>query len=751
MIKKLKLLFSLNPLSITIYLTILIILIFLTGPSFLEIIELKTLDLRFKSRGTMEGSDAIALAVIDEKSLDKEGRWPWSRSKIARLINYLSDDGAKVIGFDIGFLEPDENSNLSFIQQLESKLGSLKLKNRELDRFLDKSKILANNDLILANSIKRSKAKVVLGYFFHMIQESLDYQIERETINNKIAQISGSRYPIQFSQEDTNIDPFFKAYAPEVNIPIINQAGDSSGYFNMFPDFDGVVRWMPLIIKCGQEIFPPLSIQSIWHYLDRPPLIVKIASYGVEGIQIGDIKIPTDETGQMMINYLGPPKIFPHYPITDIINNKIHKGVFKDKIVLIGATAIGIYDMRNTPFSTVYPGLEIHATAIDNILRQNFLTRPKWTKIFDLFAIILIGIVIGIVIPRLSAVKGILFAIGLFITYIFFSRILFVKYGLCFNITYPLIALIVLYISLTIYKYMTEERERKKIKGAFSYYVSPSVVNEMLKHPEKLKLGGDRKELSILFSDIRSFTTIAEGLTPEDLVHLLNAYLTAMTDIVFKYNGTLDKYMGDAIMAIYGAPLDLPDHPIKACQSALEMMKELKILNQKWIGEGKQPINIGIGVNTGPMMVGNMGSDQRFDFTVMGDSVNLGSRLEGANKSYKTNIIISEFTFEKVKNEFTCMELDSVRVKGKEQPVKIYSLTGDKDLPDMQEEIINQFNQAVNLYKERKWDKAIHIFENITAMDPNLYAAEVYIERCLDLKKNPPPRNWDRVYTMTTK
>ena len=751
MIKKLKLLFSLNPLSITIYLTILIILIFLTGPSFLEIIELKTLDLRFKSRGTMESSDAIALAVIDEKSLDKEGRWPWSRSKIARLINYLSDDGAKVIGFDIGFLEPDENSNLSFIQQLESKLGSLKLKNRELDRFLDKSKILANNDLILADSIKRSKAKVVLGYFFHMIQKSLDYKIERETINNKIAQISGSRYPIQFSQEDTNIDPFFKAYAPEVNLPIINQASDSSGYFNMFPDFDGVVRWMPLIIKCGQEIFPPLSIQSIWHYLDRPPLIVKIANYGVEAIQIGDIKIPTDETGQMMINYLGPPKTFPHYPITDIINNKIHKGVFKDKIVLIGATAIGIYDMRNTPFSTVYPGLEIHATTIDNILRQNFLTRPKWTKIFDLFAIILIGIVIGIVIPRLSAVKGILFAIGLFIIYIFFSRILFVKYGLCFNITYPLIALIVLYISLTIYKYMAEERERKKIKGAFSYYVSPSVVNEMLKHPEKLKLGGDRKELSILFSDIRSFTTIAEGLTPEDLVHLLNAYLTAMTDIVFKYNGTLDKYMGDAIMAIYGAPLDLPDHPIKACQSALEMMKELKILNQKWIGEGKQPINIGIGVNTGPMMVGNMGSDQRFDFTVMGDSVNLGSRLEGANKSYKTNIIISEFTFERVKNEFTCMELDSVRVKGKEQPVKIYNLTGDKDLPDMQEEIVNQFNQAINFYKNRKWNKAIHIFENITAMDPNLYAAEVYIERCLDLKKNPPPRDWDGIYTMTTK
>jgi adenylate cyclase len=277
------------------------------------------------------------------------------------------------------------------------------------------------------------------------------------------------------------------------------------------------------------------------------------------------------------------------------------------------------------------------------------------------------------------------------------------------------------------------------------------VVNEMLKHPEKLKLGGDRKDLSVLFSDIRGFTTIAEGLTPEDLVHLLNEYLTVMTDIVFKYDGTLDKYMGDAIMAIYGAPLDLPDHPIKACQSALEMMEELKRLNQKWTGEGKQPMDIGIGINTSPMMVGNMGSEQRFDFTVMGDSVNLGSRLEGANKSYKTNIIISEFTFDRVKDEFACMELDSVRVKGKTEPVKIYNLVGDKDLPETQDRIVNEFNQGLALYKERKWAKAIHVFENITAMDPSLYAAQVYIERCRDLKKNPPPTDWDGVYVMTTK
>ncbi|MFB0520639.1 MAG: adenylate/guanylate cyclase domain-containing protein [Desulfatiglandales bacterium] len=266
-----------------------------------------------------------------------------------------------------------------------------------------------------------------------------------------------------------------------------------------------------------------------------------------------------------------------------------------------------------------------------------------------------------------------------------------------------------------------------------------------------IQLGGERKELSVLFSDIRGFTTIAEGLAPEDLVHLLNEYHTLMTDVVFKYRGTLDKYMGDAIMAIYGAPLDLPDHPIKACQSVLEMIQELRRLNQKWLGEGKQPMDIGIGINTGSMMVGNMGSKDRFAFTVMGDSVNLGSRLEGANKNYRTNIIIGEDTFERVKNEFVCMELDSVRVKGKTQPVKIYGLVGYKDLPENQKLISNQFTQAVNKYKKRKWDEAIHIFQDITIKDPNLYAAQVYIERCLDLKKNPPPTDWDGVYEMTTK
>lgn len=748
--------FSINPFSITTYLTLVILFIFIfIEPSLLEIVELKTLDLRFKSRGTMKPHDAVVLAVIDEKSLNKEGRWPWPRSKIAKLIDYLSNDGAKVIGFDIGFLEPDENTNLELIDQFQQKIESLQLNNSKIKEFIQERKLRADNDRILANTIRRSRAKIVLGHFFYMNPAALNYRVEQKDIERQIERIKNSKYPLIMYDDPQGmaIDPFISAYIPEANIDILSQAAHSSGYFNTVADRDGVVRWMPLVFKCGRNIYAPLSIQSVWHYLDQPQLMVKVANYGIRGIKMGERFIPTAEDGKMLINYLGPEQTFPHYSLSDIMRGNIPQGTFKDKIVMVGATAIAIYDTRSTPFSSLgeYPGLEIHATVINNIITDNFLKKPKWTTLFDALAILIIGLFTGVVVRRVGALKGILFSSVLFILYILTSYWLFMYWGIWVTIIYPLLTLVLVYISLTVYHYLTEERERKKIKGAFTYYVSSSVVNEMLKHPEKLKLGGDRKDLSVLFSDIRGFTTIAERLTPEEVVHLLNEYLTVMTDIVLKNDGLLDKYIGDAIMALYGAPLDLPDHPIRACHSALEMMTELERLNQKWIAEGKHPIDIGIGINTGPMIVGNMGSVERFDYTAMGDSVNLGSRLEGANKSYKTNIIISEFTFERVKNNFTCMELDSVRVKGKKRPVKIYSLVGYENLPNIQEEVINQFNQGIAFYKKKKWDKAINIFENITAIDPDLYAAYVYIERCLDLKKNPPPPDWDGVYTMTTK
>jgi adenylate cyclase len=747
-----KSLFSVNPISLTFCTTLLVVILFLIGVPFLDMIELKTYDLRFISRGHLKGSPEVVMAVIDEKSLDKEGRWPWPRSKIAALINMLSKDGARVIGFDIGFLEPDENSYLKFINQLDQEIEALNIKNRGLDDFIKYSKIEADNDLALANAIKNSNAVVVLGYFFHVSEKELDYSIGNKEIDKQIKRIGASKYPLTIYQnKEAQKSPFIRAYAPEGNLEILTNQTDYSGFFNMLPDRDGVVRWMPLIIQAGEDIFPPLSLQCAWNYLGRPRLIVKVASYGIEGINMGDRFLPTDETGQMLLNYLGPPKTFPHYSITDILKGKLDMGTFKDKIVLVGATAVGLYDLRITPFSTNYPGLEIHATVVDNILKQRFLNKPKWTSIYDLLVVIFLGVLTGLILPRLNAIRGMFFALGLFILHIIIARWLFVSFSIWINIVYPILALLLIYTILTVYRYITEERERKKIRGAFSYYVSSSVVNEMLKYPDRLKLGGDKKDLSVLFSDIRGFTTISEGLTPEDLVHLLNEYLTVMTDIVFKHDGTLDKYMGDAIMAIYGAPLDQPDHPARACHSALDMMNALKKLNEKWILEGKKPMDIGIGINTGMMMVGNMGSDQRFDYTVMGDAVNLGSRLEGANKNYKTNILLSEFTYERVKDEFVCMEIDSVRVKGKTQPVKIYQLHAHKRVPETRDKAIFYFHRGLQLYKKQEWDEAIKLFKGVWQLDNEIFAANVYIERCKNLKADPPGPDWDGFYTMKTK
>ena len=652
----------------------------------------------------------------------------------------------------MGFLEPDENSSLKIINELDRRIEDLQIANPALNAFLQESKQDADNDLALAKAIERSKAAVILGYFFHMTQKGLDFEIHEKEIEKKLAQIADSRYQVvKYETQRMLSDPFINAYAPEVAIETLTRAAPASGSFNMLPDVDGVVRWLPLAIKCEDDIFPPLSIQTVWHYLDKPPLMVKVASYGIEGIQMGDQFIPTDETGQMLINFLGPEKTFPYYSITDILHGKQPKGTFKDKIVLVGATAIGIYDVRNTPFSPVYPGPEVHATVMDNILTNNILNKPEWTRIYDVLAILIFGLLCGLVIPRVSAIYGMLFAVLLFIVHIMATYSFFSVYGLWINMVYPLLAIVLIYTSLTLYHYITEERERKKIRGAFSYYVSSSVVNEMLKNPDKLKLGGDKKDLSVLFSDIRGFTTISEGLTPEELVHLLNEYLTVMTDIVFKYDGTLDKYMGDAIMAIYGAPLDQPDHPARACRSALEMMAGLRQLNNKWIAEGKAPLDIGIGINTGMMMVGNMGSDQRFDYTVMGDSVNLGSRLEGANKSYKTNILISEYTHAQVKDEFACMEVDSVRVKGKSLPVKIFQLIGEKGIPEDHMEAVRLFESGLELYKQQKWDDAIEVFDKVLKMQKGVNAAEIYIQRTLDLKSDPPPPDWNGVFIMKTK
>ncbi|MEE9911818.1 MAG: adenylate/guanylate cyclase domain-containing protein [Deltaproteobacteria bacterium] len=752
--QKVKTLLQITPLKITIFVIMAALALFLADSPFLRLVELKTLDLRMASRGVLQPGGETVIAAIDEKSVSRLGRWPWPRTTMARLVNELKKGGARAVGFDIVFSEPDDSANLKTIDALTAELKKSGAADAGVINWLAGKRSASDTDAILAASIRNS-GNITLGYFFHFPRRGNEKELAHITareISENAALIENSRYTMVNSTSDTPSDAFLpRAYAPEANIADLAAAAQNSGYFNMIPDSDGSNRWSPLVIAFGDNYYSSLAISLVHAYLGFPPLSLNLEPYGAKDVSVGDIPVPTNESGQLLINYLGPPRTFPHYSVADILSGSVPPETFRDKIVLIGATAIGIYDLRVTPFSSTFPGVEIHATVIDNILHRNFLSHSSLTRFVDICAIILFGLIIGLLIPRLRPISGMISAFLVIAVFVVINYFIFTAFNIWLNLVYPFVSMIVIYLGITIYHYFKEEREKKKIRGAFQYYLTASVINEMLKDPAKLKLGGDKKDLTVLFSDIRGFTTISEKLTPEELVALLNEYLTAMTNQVFQNDGLLDKYMGDAIMAVFGAPLDQPDHARRACLTALAMMRELRRLQEKWKAEGRPAFDIGIGVNSGDMVVGNMGSEMRFDYTVMGDMVNLGSRLEGINKEYGTNIIISEFTYQVVKDSMCCRELDGVRVKGKIKPVKIYELLGEKQDEPACKDLIDAFAGGLTLYREGKWDDAIAAFQSVLASRPGDRVSEMYIERCRNLKEHPPADPWDGVFVMTRK
>jgi len=749
MAKGLKKLFSISPLKISVGVVLIALVLFFIDPHFLRFMELKALDLRMVSRGVKPPGGEVVIATIDEKSLSELGRWPWPRTTMAELIKKLKEQGAKAVGFDIVFAEPDENSSLKTVQELLQDVKKAGGSKSNLSNILEKKKTMTDTDAIFARSIK-DVGNITAGYFFHITDKEVRHLKEDQIVAAQ-AEIANGRLTMLRSQKGADDSSIIRAYAAQPNLPAISRAAKNCGYFNAFPDSDGVIRWSPLVIKFRDNYYTSLALSLLVQYLEWPTLTLNLAEYGVENVKLGALTIPTDESGRLLINYLGPPNTFAHYSISDILSTSVPREKIEGKIILVGATATGIYDLRNTPFSAVYPGVEIHATVIDNILRQNFLIHSGWTTFLDILILVFSGLLVGFLLPRFRAIAGIALIIILLASFVFFNMVMFTQYNVWLNMVYTFLTIIVIYLGITIYRYVTEEREKKKIRGAFQYYLTPSVVNEILKDPSKLKLGGDKKHLSVMFSDIRGFTTISEKLSPENLVHLLNEYLTAMTNIVFKYDGLLDKYIGDAIMAVFGAPLEQKDHAQRACRTAIEMIAKLKELQKKWAAEGWPEINIGIGVNTGDMVVGNMGSEMRFDYTVMGDNVNLASRLEGTNKEYGTQIIISEFTYEIVKDEFVCRELDAVRVKGKKLPVRIFELLGEKKDEAKWVEFIRIFERGLAFYRAAKWDEAIHQFGRILEFQTNDYPARLYIERCNELKKSPPEGGWDGIFTLTKK
>jgi len=743
--------FKFNPLVISLFSILIGVVAYLIGVSLIDLMELETIDLRFQTRRKVSPRPEVVLAVIDEKSVAQEGKWPWPRSKIADLVNKLSQAGSKVIAFDIVFAEPDDQQLVQTIAKIKRKVQKLAIQNIEIQKYLENLKLQTDNDKLLADAIKNSTAKIVLGHFFQMEAKSAGHISAKELLVHE-ENVKGSTFKfIRYTSKAAQNIRLYEAVAPQSNIKKIADPTEYSGFFNMEPDPDGTVRWIPGIFRFRNKLYAPLSLSTVSAYLDAP-LSAKVAEFGVEEIELGALRVPTDELGRMFINYRGKGETFPHIPITDILNDRVPVELLKDKIVIVGATAVGIYDLRVTPFSNIFPGLEIHANIVDSILSKDFLQHPGWATIFDIMAIIITGTILGLLLPRVGAVSGSAILCGVVGSYIVLCQYLFSHQGFILNLVYPVLVAFLIYVGITVHKYMVESSQKRFIRDAFSTYLAPSVVKQIIDSPQKLVLGGELREITAFFSDLQGFTGISEKLTAPELVELLNEFLTEMTDIILNFEGTLDKFEGDAIIAFFGAPNYLENHAETAARASIEMQKRLVSLRTKWKSESRPELKMRIGLCSGPAVVGNMGSKSRMDYTMMGDTVNTAARLEGVNKVYGTYTLIGEPTYQALGPGILTREIDSINVVGKKEAVAVYQLLGYREDFDSQViEMVNLYTKGLYAYRGQDWANAIDFFNNSLKINPDDGPSRTMISRCNEFKLNSPGKEWGGTYTMTSK
>ncbi len=671
-----------------------------------ENFEFKTYDLRFGLRGAVETQqDNIVIVAIDDQSFKGLGRkWPFSRSLYARALLNLAEAGARLIVLDIEITEP----------------------NLEEPR----------PDEVLAAAVYRVQNVILAG-----------------------------KWVTEFASND-----IVNTYV----LPPIPKLLDTQarwGLVNVDEDADGFIRRYLLFQKKNERVYYPLSIEA---YLN----LTASASADGNGVKkidptvLANLRIPVVEGNTMLINFRGPAKTFRTYSFSDILDDanfdlmeeedtdifEMHKleGTFKDKVVFIGAAAEELQDNKLTPFFSYkgvkrkMPGVELHANALSTLQRGDFIRKQDW-RIALLMVLILAGIAMAVT-KWLKPFRGMFAVLGLMLAYFIWAFFAFINNLVWIEVTAPLTGILLSYVSNVVHQTLTEQRERIRIKKTWQHFMAQSVIDNMLASGQLPRFGGERREISVLFSDIRGFTTFTEKHSSHEVVRKLNEYLTEMVDVIFKNAGTLDKFVGDEIMAIYGAPHYFKNHAEMACLTAIEMIDRLRAMQKKWSERKEAYFQIGIGINTGKVIVGNLGSSQLFDYTAIGDDVNLGARLEGANKQYGTSIIISEFTYKGVKKTAIVRELDLVKVKGKNKPVRIFELRGMTALPQIEQDlIIDIYTQGLNYYKERKWYQALNEFKRIIRYFPTDGPTRVYIKRCLDFIENPPPENWDGVYEFTTK
>ncbi len=600
----------------------------------LDQLELKTYDMRMRAL-ELSRPQFVTIAAIDEQSLARVGRWPWHRSVHSELVKRLDEAGAKVIAFDIFFSERES----------------------------------PKADAQLARSLGATK-RAVLSTVFLLDQREVRY-LGEAGVQAALKAISP-----QAIAEAGGRETKYKAFGVLANIPEIQASAAYAGHINVLADSDGIYRRVPLVMLHGDRYFPSFDVQVARAFQADKEFGLKLDNWGVVSITIAGNEFPVDMQGQLLVRYRGRAgETFPRVSVADILDRKADPALLRDRVVLIGGTATSLGDIRATPLDRAPPGIELRANVIENLLDGKVIARPDYMALVDATTMLAIGLLLVWLLPRFGVFGGGVLAAVLLAGYVAFATYIFNSAGLWLNVVYPSLLIVLLFACATLVSYFFAFSEKRYLKLAFQHYVPPAVVEDLVADAGKLRLGGEKRELTVLFSDIRGFTAMSEKMQPEELVKLMNEYFTAMTERVFAHRGSLDKYIGDAIMAVYGAPVAETEHPGQACRSALDMQRVLDELQVKWKPAGLPTIGIGVGINTGSMIVGNMGSATRFNYTVVGDAVNLASRIESLNKTYGTSILISEYTYERVKGELaTLREVDSVRVRGREQPVRLYEL-----------------------------------------------------------------------------
>ncbi len=712
--------------------------LFVFKPQAIQLLEYKLYDVFLEQVHSTETSGVPVIVDIDDQSLKRFGQWPWPRYRMALLLEKIRRAGALAVGLDILFAEPDRTSPRILKQELKRDL--------ELDiGFSGLPQGLMDHDSLLAGIL--SQGPYVLGYSF-----SFHRPPGTDPANPDLPPLSAA---VVSAPKAGPIKHFlFQAEDVVPPLPNLLQSSPGAGYMNTLADKDGVLRRTPLFIAYGDSIYPQLGLATLLQAFAGtiPDPVIKVTRGGVESLKIKNTIIPLQANGALLLNYRGPSNTFSYISAADILQDRSDPQQLQGKIVFIGTSASGLKDIRISPLDQIYPGVEAHATIVDNILSQDFISRPDWTPGLELSSILVFGllttILIGLSSPRFTLPVALLAGLGAW----FGSLWSLDQLNIWISPSFPLITLIANFSMLNLLKFRLSEKDKRFFRSAFSKYVSKAVVDQLAESPDKLSLKGEEKEMSILFSDIRGFTSISEQLSPVQVTHLLNEYFTPVTRVITSNQGTLDKFIGDAVMAFWNAPLDVPGHRNLAIRSALDMLGAVRELNQSFQEQFGVQIKIGIGLHCGLCRVGNMGSSDLFDYTIIGDSVNLASRLEGLTKFYGVELIASEDTLQDPSEGVLVQDLDLVRVKGKQQPVRIFAVYGEDhtDTSPTRKEL-ERYHQALQRYREQDFDLALQQFKELAEENSRRKIYTLYQSRCSLFCEEPPGADWDGVFIHESK